>query len=196
MHLLYICSITEISTVSVLNVATFSPSGLRTHWKTTTCKPDEKEMKLEREDEAVSSTTPMLVAPSSTSHLQPASSHMSAPQPPQMSMHHESSMKVRNSPLSVAVTTIAEARWFLLEFKGLVSVQGRTDAADVEQSPLLLRAAAALVASVAALHAPVLAFLRTFVVAVFLAVLQLGDESSRPVQLTQDSLETTRAELP
>ncbi|VDL84625.1 unnamed protein product, partial [Nippostrongylus brasiliensis] len=68
-----------------------SPSGLRTHWKTTTCKPDEKEMKLEKEDEAVSSTTPMLVAPSSNPHLQPASSHMPSPS---MSMHHESSMKV------------------------------------------------------------------------------------------------------
>ena len=49
-------------------------------------------MKLEKEDEAVSSTTPMLVAPSSNPHMQPTSSHMSVPPP--MPIHHEPTMKV------------------------------------------------------------------------------------------------------
>nr|CDJ86607.1 Zinc finger domain containing protein [Haemonchus contortus] len=75
-----------------------SPSGLRTHWKTTTCKPDEKEMKMEREDEAVSSTTPMLAAPPQASHQQPSSSHMSAPS---MSLHHDPNMKFKVEPMQM-----------------------------------------------------------------------------------------------
>uniref|UniRef100_A0A1I7WVM4 Ubiquitin-like domain-containing protein n=1 Tax=Heterorhabditis bacteriophora TaxID=37862 RepID=A0A1I7WVM4_HETBA len=81
-----------------------SPSGLRTHWKTTACKPDGKDMKMVKDEEAVSSTTSLMS--STTSHHPPVVSILNSTSnllPKEMPQHQESPMKFKSSdPLPIS----------------------------------------------------------------------------------------------